>query len=55
MSPSSVLFEHDLVEPTFAVEPDGTVRVPEAVGLGFPVRLDRVTEQTVHRTAVLSP
>jgi O-succinylbenzoate synthase len=53
MSPASVLFAHDLVDPTFEVEPDGTVRVPDAVGLGFPVRRDRVEDQTVHRTAVL--
>jgi O-succinylbenzoate synthase len=53
MSPSSVLFAWDLVDPTFEVQPDGTVRVPDAVGLGFPVRLDRVAEQTVHSTVVL--
>ena len=53
MSPASVLFAWDLVDPTFEVEPDGTVRVPDAVGLGFPVRRDRVEEQTVHRTVVL--
>lgn len=53
MSPASVLFAWDLVEPTFEVDPDGTVRVPDAVGLGFPVRSDRVEEQTVHRAVVL--
>jgi O-succinylbenzoate synthase len=53
MSPSSVLFEWDLVDPTFEVEADGTVRVPDAVGLGFPVRRDRVEAQTVHRAVVL--
>lgn len=53
MSPASVLFAWDLVDPTFEVDPDGTVRVPDAVGLGFPVRRDRVEEQTVHRTVVL--
>jgi o-succinylbenzoate synthase len=53
MSPASVLFAWDLVEPTFEVQPDGTVRVPDAVGLGFPVRRDRVEEQTVARTVVL--
>jgi o-succinylbenzoate synthase len=53
MSPSSVLFAWDLVDPTFEVDPDGTVRVPDAVGLGFPVRRDRVEEQTVHHTVVL--
>jgi o-succinylbenzoate synthase len=53
MSPSSVLFEWDLVDPTFEVEADGTVRVPDSVGLGFPVRRDRVEAQTVHHTVVL--
>jgi O-succinylbenzoate synthase len=53
MSPSSVLFAWDLVDPTFEVDPDGTVRVPDTVGLGFPVRRDRVEEQTVHHTVVL--
>lgn len=53
MSPASVLFAWDLVDPTFEVDPDGTVRVPDAVGLGFPVRRDRVEDQTVHRTVVL--
>lgn len=53
MSPASVLFAWDLVDPTFEVDPDGTVRVPDAVGLGFPVRRDRLEQQTVHRTVVL--
>lgn len=53
MSPASVLFAWDLVDPTFEVDADGTVRVPDAVGLGFPVRRDRVEEQTVHHTVVL--
>ena len=52
MSPASVLFEWDLVDPTFAVGPDGTVAVPDAPGLGFPVRLDRVAAQTLRRTVV---
>jgi O-succinylbenzoate synthase len=54
MSPASVLFAWDLVDPTFEVDADGTVRVPDAVGLGFPVRRDRVEEQTVHHTVVLA-
>jgi L-alanine-DL-glutamate epimerase-like enolase superfamily enzyme len=48
-----VLFAWDLVDPTFEVDPDGSVRVPDAVGLGFPVRRDRVEEQTVQHTVVL--
>lgn len=52
MSPASVLFEWDLVDPTFEVGSDGTVAVPDAPGLGFPVRLDRVTAQTLRSTVV---
>ena len=54
MSPASVLFEWDLVDPTFEVGLDGTVAVPEACGLGFPVRLDRIEAQTVRRAVVLT-
>jgi O-succinylbenzoate synthase len=53
MSPASVLFAWDLVDPTFEVEPDGTIAVPEAAGLGFPVRCDRVEAQTVAHAVVL--
>jgi O-succinylbenzoate synthase len=52
MSPASVLFEWDLVDPTFEVNSDGTIAVPDASGLGFPVRLDRVRAQTVRSTVV---
>ncbi|HEY7926592.1 MAG TPA: o-succinylbenzoate synthase [Candidatus Dormibacteraeota bacterium] len=55
MSPASVLFEWDLVDPTFEVGPDGTIAVPDAPGLGFPVRLDRVTAQTLRSTVVREP
>jgi O-succinylbenzoate synthase len=53
MSPASVLFSWDLVDPTFEVTADGTVEVPERVGLGFPVRADRVESQLVRRTVVV--
>ncbi|MCU1671869.1 MAG: menC [Blastococcus sp.] len=55
MSPASVLFEWDLVDPTFEVEPDGTIAVPVAPGLGFAVRADRVEAQTIRRSVVLGP
>jgi O-succinylbenzoate synthase len=53
MSPASVLFAWDLVDPTFEVSPDGTIAVPEAAGLGFPVRHDRIEAQTVAHAVVL--
>ncbi len=52
MSPASVLFSWDLVDPTYEVASDGTIAVPEAAGLGFDVRLDRVEAQLVRRTVV---
>jgi O-succinylbenzoate synthase len=55
MSPASVLFEWDLVDPTFEVEPDGTIAVPTRPGLGFQVRTDRVEAQTVRHSVVLGP
>jgi L-alanine-DL-glutamate epimerase-like enolase superfamily enzyme len=52
MSPASVLFSWDLVDPTFEVAADGTVEVPERVGLGFGVRADRIEQQLLRRTVV---
>ncbi len=47
MSPASVLYAFDLVEPTYEVAPDGTIEVPTASGLGFDVALDRVDDLTL--------
>jgi O-succinylbenzoate synthase len=52
MSPASVLFEWDLIDPTYEVAPDGTIAVPEQPGLGFDVRRDRVDAQTVRHAVV---
>jgi O-succinylbenzoate synthase len=49
MSPSSVLFSEDLVDPTYEVEPDGCIAVPTAPGLGFDVADERVRSRTVRR------
>jgi O-succinylbenzoate synthase len=52
MSPASVLYEWDLIEPTYTVDPEGHVAVPEAPGLGFAVDRDRVDEATLRRIEV---
>jgi O-succinylbenzoate synthase len=52
MSPASVLFSWDLVDPTYEVATDGTIAVPAAAGIGFDVRLDRIEAQLVRRTVV---
>jgi O-succinylbenzoate synthase len=55
MSPASVLFEWDLVDPTYEVDGDGTIAVPDQPGLGFDVRTDRIVEQTIRRAVVRGP
>ena len=47
MSPASVLYADDLVDPTYIVESDGYVAVPIAPGLGFNVVPSRIVERTV--------
>ena len=49
MSPASVLFTEDLVDPTYAVDAEGRVAVPSAPGLGFEVDEARVRSRTVRR------
>lgn len=51
MSPSSVLYAWDLVDPTFEVERDGTVVVPDQPGVGFPVDVARVRAHTVRQVS----
>lgn len=52
MSPASVLYRYDLVDPTYEVAPDGTIAVPSAPGLGFPIDTDRVADCTARRVVV---
>jgi O-succinylbenzoate synthase len=47
MSPASVLYEDDLIDPTFDVEPDGCIEVPSDPGLGYRVDEERVRSRVV--------
>lgn len=47
MSPASVLYTEDLVDPTFDVDPDGYIAVPDTPGVGLPVATERVYRRTV--------
>lgn len=47
MSPASVLFEEDLVDPTYTVDADGFISVPTEPGLGFPVAVERLRRRTL--------
>ena len=49
ISASSRYFERDLISPEVTVAPDGTVAVPEAVGLGFEVQLPFIESRTETR------
>jgi O-succinylbenzoate synthase len=49
MSPAAILFEQDLVDPTYRVDQDGFIDVPRDGGLGFPVDEERVRARTVRR------
>ena len=53
MSPASVLFESDLVDPTYEVDADGTIAIPTQAGLGFDVCADRVQARTVRRAVTV--
>jgi o-succinylbenzoate synthase len=49
MSPAAILYEEDLVDPTYRVDADGCITVPADAGLGFPVADERVRARTVRR------
>jgi O-succinylbenzoate synthase len=49
MSPAAILYEEDLVDPTYEVEPDGCIAVSKDPGLGYPVAEDRVRSRAVKR------
>jgi O-succinylbenzoate synthase len=53
ISASSRYFERDLISPEVTVASDGTVSVPDAIGLGFEVDsffIERQTETRVYFT-----
>jgi O-succinylbenzoate synthase len=52
MSPAAELYDFDLVDPTYGVDPDGTVAVPTGTGLGLPVTRGRVDACTLRRVEV---
>ena len=47
MSPAKDFYAEDLVEPTFDIEPDGTIAVPQGLGCGFNVSAERIAKYTV--------
>jgi len=49
MSPASVLYEDDLVDPTYVMDDEGFIAVPTEPGVGLNVVEDRVRSRTVRR------
>ena len=52
ISASSRYFERDVISPEVTVDPDGTVAVPNGVGLGFEVDLDFIKHLTETRVYI---
>ena len=52
ISASSRYFERDVISPEVTVDPDGTVAVPNSVGLGFQVDLDFIKHSTETRVYI---
>ena len=52
ISPPLERYRYDLVDPTYRVQRDGTVAVPDAPGLGFQVATARISEHTIRRVEV---
>ena len=52
ISASSRYFERDVIYPEVTVAPDGTVAVPDGVGLGFEVDLDFIKQLTETRVYI---
>jgi O-succinylbenzoate synthase len=51
MSPARILYQQDLVEPTFDIGEDGCIAVPGRPGNGFPVAEERVAASAIRRWA----
>jgi len=47
MSPAKIFYAEDLVDPTFDIQRDGTIPVPDDLGCGFCVQEDRIERYTV--------
>jgi O-succinylbenzoate synthase len=47
VSASARYWQQDIIEPEVEVTPQGTIRVPQAPGIGFAPRLDRIEKLTV--------
>jgi O-succinylbenzoate synthase len=52
ISASSRYFKRDLIAPEVTVDRDGTVAVPDGVGLGFEVDLDLIKHLTETRVYI---
>jgi len=49
LSASDRYFEEDIIEPPVRLNPDGTITVPTAPGLGFQIVEERVEKYTTRR------
>ena len=52
VSASARYWEEDIIEPPVTVTPSGTIRAPEAAGLGFEIKRERIDALTVRREEI---
>ncbi|MDP9180040.1 MAG: o-succinylbenzoate synthase, partial [Gemmatimonadota bacterium] len=52
VSASKRYWHQDIIEPEVEVTPQGTIIAPEAPGIGFEVRRDRIEKVTTRRATI---
>ena len=52
VSASARYWEEDIIEPPVRVSSNGTIKVPEAPGIGFAVNLPRIEALTVRKETI---
>jgi O-succinylbenzoate synthase len=52
VSASSRYWEEDIIEPPVTVNPSGTINAPDAPGLGFEIKSERIEALTIRREVI---
>ena len=55
VSASSRYWEADIIEPPVTITPQGTIIAPDAPGLGFEIKTDRIDRLTVRKETIEAP
>ncbi|RMF83116.1 MAG: hypothetical protein D6736_22095 [Nitrospinota bacterium] len=47
MSPAKIFYQEDLIDPTYDIDAEGYIAVPQTPGLGYPIAEERIARYTV--------